>query len=79
MDKAIVNVINQMSEVLSIGQLRRLQQVLIENLIDNKDMDEELRDNSYYVDLFISTKLLEGKSHKTMESYSSTINRVLAY
>lgn len=79
MDKAIVNIINQMSEVLSIGQLRRLQQALIENLIDNKNMDEEPHNNSYYVDLFISAKLLEGKSHKTMEGYSSTINRALAY
>ena len=48
-----------MSQYLSAEQLRELQKVLIINLVEGKT-EEVQHDYSYYVEMFISAKILEG-------------------
>ncbi|MDO4188608.1 MAG: tyrosine-type recombinase/integrase [Lachnospiraceae bacterium] len=78
MNAAIFNIINQMSQYLSAEQLRELQKVLIINLVEGKT-EEVQHDYSYYVEMLISAKILEGKSRQSMDSYVNSINRVLSY
>ena len=51
MDNQIYNIINDMSEVLNVAQMKKLQEVLIERLVTQQARPEE-SDNAEYLDMF---------------------------
>ena len=75
MDQQIVNsVMREMKDCLDNQQLLRLKMVL-ENAIHEKEQGE---DNSQeLLDLFISTKRLEGRSERTLTYYKNTVQNML--
>lgn len=76
MDNQIYNIINDMSEVLNVAQMKKLQEVLIERLVTQQARPEE-SDNHEYLDIFLSAKRIEGCSERTLEYYRSTIKMML--
>ncbi|MBD5471103.1 MAG: tyrosine-type recombinase/integrase [Lachnospiraceae bacterium] len=76
MDNQIYNIINDMSEVLNVAQMKKLQEVLIERLVTQQARPEE-SDNDEYLDMFLTAKRIEGCSERTLEYYRSTIKMML--
>lgn len=76
MDNQIYNIISDMSEVLSIAQMKRLQEVLIARLGENTVEKTEI-DNMSYLEMFLAAKRIEGCSDRTIDYYKSTIKAML--
>ena len=76
MDNQIYNIINDMSEVLNVAQMKKLQEVLIERLVTQQARPKE-SDNDEYLDMFLTAKRIEGCSERTLEYYRSTIKMML--
>lgn len=76
MDNQIFNIISDMSEVLNIAQLKKLQEVLISRLETGVTKQEEF-DNISYLEMFITAKRIEGCSERTIIYYESTIKALL--
>lgn len=77
MEKAIYNILNDMTEVLSIQQMRILQESLIKRLQTEKVPEEKNLDNEEYLNMFVAAKTIEGCSERTIEYYYSTISNML--
>lgn len=76
MENQINNIINDMSEVLDIAQMKKLQEVLIVRLAITQTNIEE-NDNNSYLEMFLTAKRIEGCSERTLEYYKSTIRTML--
>lgn len=76
MDNQIFNIISDMSEVLNIAQLKKLQEVLISRLEAGVTKQEEF-DNISYLEMFITAKRIEGCSERTIIYYENTIKALL--
>ena len=76
MDNQIYNIITDMSDVLSIAQMKKLQEVLLNRLGETTAERIEI-DNISYLDMFIAAKRIEGCSDRTIEYYRSTIRTML--
>lgn len=58
MDNQIYNIISDMSEVLDIAQMKKLQEVLIARLTVTNTKSEE-NNNSSYLEMFLTAKHVE--------------------
>lgn len=76
MDEKLVVILNEMAEVLSIAQMKKLQEVLLRNLSDNAVSKEDI-DNTEYLQMFLDAKKIEGCSGRTIDYYRSTIEKFL--
>lgn len=76
MEEKLVRILNEMADVLSISQMKRLQEVLLRNLNDNHLTDNQIS-NSQYIDLFLNAKKIEGCSDRTIQYYRVTIEKLL--
>ena len=76
MENQIYNIINDMSDVLDIAQMKKLQEVLITRLTASYS-ESEKNDNISYMDMFLTAKRIEGCSERTIEYYKSTIKTML--
>ena len=72
MEEKIVNVLNEMSEFLSIAQMKKLQEVIIKNFADNEPCKKEIS-NEEFLKLFLEAKKIEGCSARTISYYKVTI------
>lgn len=77
MENTIYNILNDMSEVLNIQQMRKLQETLIKRLQDDSDLEYQMLDNFDYLNMFVAAKKIEGCSERTIEYYKSTISNML--
>jgi len=76
MNNPIYCILNDMSEELSVTQLKKLQKVLLDRLSENH-ADEDIPTNSAYLDMFIAAKQIEGCSARTIQYYKVTIQSLL--
>lgn len=76
MEEKLVNILNEMAEVLSIPQMKKLQEVLIRNLNESV-LTEETISNQDYLQLFLEAKKIEGCSDRTLLYYRVTIEKLL--
>ena len=76
MEEKLVNILNEMAEVLSIAQMKKLQEVLLRNLCETTTPNEST-DNQEYLRLFIDAKKIEGCSERTLQYYNVTIDKLL--
>lgn len=76
MEEKLVIILNEMSEHLSIAQMKVLQEVLIKNLAENVETHSEIS-NEQYLKLFLEAKTIEGCSDRTIQYYRVTIERLL--
>ena len=57
MNNQIYNILNDMSEVLSISQMKKLQHVLITRL-EEQEKQEEVTSNVTFLDMFLTSKTM---------------------
>lgn len=72
----IYSVLNDMSEVLNMQQLQRLQETLLKHLVEKGNEKKCPVDNGEYLDMFISAKKIEGCSERTLSYYKATIQNM---
>ena len=77
MEEKIVAIVNEMSEVLSVAQMKKLQETLLRHLAENTAEPQNIA-NSEYVALFLEAKTVEGCSPRTIAYYKATIAHLLA-
>lgn len=76
MEEKLVKILNEMTEYLSIPQLRKLQEVLIKNL-SSKQVEHTEISNNDYLQLFLNAKRIEGCSERTLQYYRATAENML--
>lgn len=76
MEEKLVSILKEMSECLSIPQMRRLQEVLLKHLSDNT-MSKEEASNNQYLQMFLEAKRIEGCSERTLQYYRITVEKML--
>ena len=77
MEEKLVNILNAKAEYLSIPQMKKLQEVLLEQLTEAEPQKEEIS-NGEYLKLFLDAKKIEGCSARTLQYYRVTIQHFLA-
>lgn len=76
MEEKIVAILNEMSEYLSVSQMKKLQEVII-RVFSEKDVANKQIDNSEFLKLFLEAKKIEGCSERTIQYYRVTIEKML--
>lgn len=76
MEEKLVNILNEMSEYINVAQMKKLQEVLLKNLSEEK-VQKETVTNQEYLKLFLDAKRIEGCSERTIKYYDSTIRHLL--
>ena len=76
MEEKLVNILNEMAEYLSVPQMKKLQEVLLENLSDVTAQKENI-ENDEYLKLFLDAKRIEGCSERTLQYYKVTVDHML--
>ena len=76
MEEKIVAILNEMSEHLSVSQMKKLQEVII-RVFSEKDEAKKQIDNSEFLKLFLEAKKIEGCSERTIQYYRVTIEKML--
>lgn len=72
MKEIIFAVLNDMSEDLTVMQLKKLQEVLLKRFDENERKPEPAR-NEEYMQMFLHAKQVEGLSERTLAYYRSSI------
>lgn len=75
MEEKLVLILNEMSEYLSIAQMKKLQEVLLKNLSENSDIRKKEISNVEYLQMFLDAKKIEGCSERTLQYYQVTVER----
>lgn len=73
MKNAIINILNDMSEVLNVQQMKMLQESLLMRLQDSQTVDKIEKGNVDYLNMFVAAKRIEGCSERTIQYYKVTI------
>lgn len=76
MEEKLVKILNEMAEYLSISQMKKLQEVLLKNMHESKDVPTDVT-NWDYLEMFIAAKRIEGCSDRTVTYYKSTVEHFL--
>ena len=78
MEEKIVLVLNEMSEYLSIAQLKKLQEVIIKTFAENEVSKKDIPNNEF-LEMFLSAKRIEGCSERTIKYYKTTVEHLLSH
>ena len=76
MEEKIVTILNEMSEFLSVAQMKKLQEVMLRTFAE-KEQERKQIDNEEYLKIFLDAKKIEGCSERTIQYYRVTIERML--
>lgn len=76
MEDKIVTILNEMSEYLSIAQMKKLQEVIIKTFAENAASKQEIP-NEEYLEMFLAAKQIEGCSERTIQYYKVTVEHML--
>ena len=77
MEEKLIHIMNEMTEYLSIAQLKKLQEVLLKAFSEDTPKKQEIA-NFDYLKLFLDAKKIEGCSVRTIGYYQSTVEHMLA-
>ena len=77
MEEKIVTVLNEMSEYLSIAQMKKLQEVIIKTFAENKATKTDIA-NDEFLKMFLAAKRIEGCSDRTISYYQTTVKHLLS-
>lgn len=75
MEEKIVTILNEMSEFLSVAQMKKLQEVMLKAFAE-KEQERKQIDNETYLKLFLDAKRIEGCSVRTIQYYRVTLARM---
>ncbi|WP_022750625.1 site-specific tyrosine recombinase/integron integrase [Lachnobacterium bovis] len=76
MEEKIVTILNEMSEYLSIAQMKKLQEVMLDAFSGKIEKRKQIS-NQEYLRLFLAAKTIEGCSKRTIQYYRVTIEKML--
>lgn len=76
MEEKIVAILNEMSECLSVAQMRKLQEVMLKNFVSQPGNVCEIS-NDDFLKMFLDAKRIEGCSDRTITFYRVTIEKML--
>lgn len=71
-----MNILNEMSEYLNVSQMKKLQEVLLQNLAEHA-AERKQTTNEEYMQQFLDAKKVEGCSERTLSYYRVTVARML--
>lgn len=77
MEEKIVTVLNEMSEYLSIAQMKKLQEVIIKTFAENEAEKTDIA-NDEFLKMFLAAKRIEGCSDRTISYYQTTVKHLLS-
>ncbi len=75
MEEKIVTILNEMSEYLSITQMKKLQEVMLDAFSGR--IEKKQLSNQEYLRVFLAAKTIEGCSNRTIQYYRVTIEKML--
>ena len=75
MEEKIVKVLNEMSEYLSIAQMKKLQEVIIKTFAED-EAEKISISNEDFLKMFLAAKRVEGCSERTIQYYRVTVNHM---
>lgn len=78
MEERLVNILNEMAEYLNVAQMKKLQEVLLNQLTENEAPKETIS-NEEYLKMFLNAKKIEGCSERTLQYYRVTVEHLLKY
>lgn len=76
MEEKIVAILNEMSEYLSVVQMKKLQEVILK-AFSEKDAEKKKITNAEYLKMYLDAKVIEGCSQRTIQYYRVTMERML--
>lgn len=76
MEEKVVAILNEMSEYLSISQMKKLQEVMLRAFAEQTE-EKKTIPNTEYLSMFLDAKHIEGCSERTLQYYRVTIGRML--
>lgn len=76
MEEKIVLVLNEMSEYLTVEQMKKLQEVIVKTFAENEAPKTEIS-NDEFLKMFLDAKRIEGCSDRTIKYYRVTIQHLL--
>ena len=76
MEEKIVTILNEMSEYLSIAQMKKLQEVMLDAFSGRIERQKQIS-NREYLKMFLAAKTIEGCSKRTIQYYRVTIEKML--
>lgn len=77
MEEKIVRVLNEMSEYLSIAQMKKLQEVILKTFAENELPKMDIT-NDQFLQMFLAAKRIEGCSERTLNYYKVTVEHLLS-
>lgn len=77
MEEKIVTILNEMSEYLSIAQMKKLQEVIIKTFAENEAVKTNIA-NDEFLKMFLAAKRIEGCSDRTISYYQTTVKHLLS-
>lgn len=77
MEEKIVRVLNEMSEYLSISQMKKLQEVILKAFSEN-EADKQQISNLEFLKMFLDAKKIEGCSERTIQYYKVTVEHLFS-
>ena len=77
MEEKIVLVLNEMSEYLSIAQMKKLQEVIIKTFAENEVSKKDIP-NEEFLKIFLAATRIEGRSERTIKYYKTTVEHLLS-
>ena len=76
MEEKIVLVLNEMSEYLTVEQMKKLQEVIVKTFAENEAPKTEIS-NDEFLKMFLDAQRIEGCSDRTIKYYRVTIEHLL--
>ncbi len=76
MEEKIVVILNEMSEYLSVSQMKKLQEVML-RVFSDKEEEKKSIPNEEYLKMFLDAKAIEGCSSRTIQYYRVTIEKLI--
>ena len=76
MEEKIVTILNEMAEYLSIAQMKKLQEVMLDAFSGRIEKQKQIS-NREYLQMFLAAKTIEGCSKRTIQYYRVTIEKML--
>ena len=77
MEEKVVKILNEMSEYLSIAQMKKLQEVMLKVCAENEADKVEIP-NKDFLEMFLDAKKIEGCSERTLQYYRVTVEHLLS-
>lgn len=77
MEEKIVKLLNEMSEYLSISQMKKLQEVVLKIFSEN-EADKQQISNLEFLQMFLDAKKIEGCSNRTIQYYRVTVEHLFS-